>query len=117
IENKEKKERRVKVSESRHNCNYKSIMTEKLPKYLEGKRKRKDKSLIDRYRCESETKGSQYWREVEDRSSRIYLVEEESIFHILKECEETKNELRTEKFIGEEGRGLETMKKIGKTRK
>ncbi|KYM88605.1 hypothetical protein ALC53_03089 [Atta colombica] len=64
-------------------------MTEKLPKDLEGKRKRKDRSLIAKYKCESETKGSLYWRKVEDRSCRVHGK-------------------------GEEGRGLETMKRIDK---
>ena len=60
IENKEKEERRMKINEFRHNCiKYKSIeMTEKLSKGLEGKKKWKDRSLIARYKCESETKGS-----------------------------------------------------------
>ena len=48
IENKEKEDRRIKINKSRYNCNYKRIMTKKLPKYLEGKRKRKDRSLIAR---------------------------------------------------------------------
>jgi len=59
-------------------------MSEKVSKYLEGKRKRKNRNLIARYRCGSETKRSQYWKEVEDRSSRICLIEKESILHILK---------------------------------
>ncbi|KYN40937.1 hypothetical protein ALC56_04633, partial [Trachymyrmex septentrionalis] len=46
IENKEKKDRRVKINESRYNCNYKNITTDKLLKYLKGKRKWKDRSLI-----------------------------------------------------------------------
>lgn len=99
IKNKEKEERRVKINESRCTCiKYKSIMTEKLPKDLEGKRKRKDRSLIAKYKCESETKGSLYGERSKTGVAEC-MVKEESIFHILKECEVT-NELRMEKFRG-----------------
>jgi len=36
IERREKEERRQKVNESRYNSYYKMIITEKIPKYLEG---------------------------------------------------------------------------------
>lgn len=36
--------------------------------------------------------------------------------HVLKECEMTKSEMVIEEFLGEEGKGLEVMKKIGRTR-
>lgn len=42
-------------------------MSEKESKYLEGKRKRKNRNLIARYRYRSETKRSQYQKEVEDK--------------------------------------------------
>jgi len=59
IERREKEERRQKVNESRYNSYYKMIITEKIPKYLEGRKKGKDRSLIARYRCGNETRGSQ----------------------------------------------------------
>ncbi|KYN07529.1 hypothetical protein ALC62_01731 [Cyphomyrmex costatus] len=62
----------------------------------------KDRSLIARFRCENETKGGQYWKQEEKRKCR---------------CEETKSEMRAKEFIGEEGKGLEIMKKIEKARR
>lgn len=38
-------------------------------------------------------------------------------FHILKECEATKNELRIEEFVGEEAKGLKLIKWIEKLRR
>lgn len=38
-------------------------------------------------------------------------------FHILKECEATKNELRIEEFVGEEVKGLKLIKWIEKLRR
>lgn len=87
-------------------------MTEKTPKYLEEK-KMKNRSLITRYKCGNETKGNQHWREEDDRRCRICQRK----FHILKECEATKNELRIEEFVGEEAKGLKLIKWIEKLRR
>lgn len=38
-------------------------------------------------------------------------------FHILKECEATKNELRIEEFVGEKVKGLKLIKWIEKLRR
>jgi len=70
-ERREKEERRQKVNESRYNSYYKRIITENTLKYLEGRKKGKDRCLIARYRCGNETRGSQHWREEEDRKCRI----------------------------------------------
>jgi len=47
---------------------------------------------------------------------RGYRRAEESLFHILKECDAAKNDMSIEEFIEEEGKGLELMKKIKKLR-
>lgn len=39
------------------------------------------------------------------------MLTEENMFYILKECEVTKNEVRIEEFMGEEGKGFELMKR------
>jgi len=44
-------------------------------------------------------------REKKDRRCRICRVAEESVF-LLKECEMTKNEVRIEEFMGEEGKDI-----------
>ncbi|XP_071572662.1 uncharacterized protein [Temnothorax nylanderi] len=67
IERMEKEERRKKIGESRYNEYYRSIITEGVPKYLQGRKKKKARNVIARYRCGNEMKGSQYWREEEDR--------------------------------------------------
>jgi len=69
IEEKEREERQIKINESRYNSKYKEMLTEELPKYLLGKEKKKDRMSTVRYR--SEVKGSQHWREEEDRRCRI----------------------------------------------
>lgn len=43
-----KKEKRQKINESRYNSNYKNIIIDK-PKYLQERRKRKDRGLIAKY--------------------------------------------------------------------
>jgi len=125
MERREKEERRQKINESRYNSYYKMIITEKISKYLEGRRKKKDRRLVVRYRCGNEISGSKHWREKEDRKCRICGEVEENLFYvlfyikyyyILKECEITKNEIPIEEFIGEGGKGLESMKRIERAR-
>lgn len=105
IEERERQERRIKINESRYNRKYKEMLTEELPRYLLGKKKKKDRMLIVRYRCGSEVKSSQHWREEEDRRCRLCQREEENLDHILKECEATKSEIQLEEFLREEGKG------------
>ena len=40
LERRGKEERQIKINESRYNSNYKNIRLEKLPKYLEGKKRK-----------------------------------------------------------------------------
>ncbi|KYN00522.1 hypothetical protein ALC62_08707 [Cyphomyrmex costatus] len=117
IRKREEEERLVKINESRYNSYYKNIKTEGLPKYLKGKRRMKDRSIIARFRCGNELRGGQYWREDEERRCRICYRSEENVIHMLKECTETKSEKQMVEFLGEEGKGIETMKKIDKARK
>lgn len=110
IEERERQKRRIKINESRYNRKYKEMLTEELPRYLLGKKKKKDRMLIVRYRCGSEVKSSQHWREEEDRRCRLCQEEkreEENLDHILKECEATKSEIQLEEFLREEGKGSE----------
>jgi len=50
----EKKEIHQKISQSKHNTNYKMIIKKKFPKHLEGRKKGKDKCIITRYRRNEE---------------------------------------------------------------
>jgi len=108
---KEEEERRKKIKESKYNRIYEGIITEDVPKYLEGKMKKKDRNLIVRYRCGNELREGQYWREIEERICRICGKDEESITHVLKECEATRDDLQIEELLSEEGRGLEVMRR------
>lgn len=113
---KEKEERQKKINESKYNSMYKDIITENLPKYLQGKRKRKDRCLIAIYRCGNEMKGDEYWRQIEDRICRICENEEESITHVLRESQATRNDIQIGEFLSEEGKGLEIMRRIEQER-
>jgi len=57
IEERENEERKRKTEESRYNAIYKKIRTEGVPNYLKGKKSKKDRSRIARYRCGSEMRG------------------------------------------------------------
>lgn len=74
--------------------------------------KKKDRSLIARYRCGNELRGDQYWREIEERTCRVCGRGEESLTHVLKECEATRDNIQSEDFLSEKDRGLEIMRKI-----
>lgn len=91
-------------------------MTEEIPKYLKGRMKTKDRSWIAKFRSGNETRGGQHWREEEERKCRVCWQKEETVDHILKECGTTKSEMEIEEFLGEEGKVLEVMKKIGRIR-
>lgn len=109
------KDKRVKVK-IENNRKYKEMLTEELPRYLLGKKKKK-RMLIVRYRCGSEVKSSQHWREEEDRRCRLCQREEENLDHILKECEATKSEIQLEEFLREVGKDSEVMRWIEKVRR
>ena len=57
IRGKAKEMRRNKIAESKYNNVYKNIKVESVPGYLLGKKKKKDRSLIARYRCGNEMRG------------------------------------------------------------
>ena len=49
--------RKEKTEASRYNTMYKEIITEELPRYLRGRKKKGDRSLVARFRCGNESKG------------------------------------------------------------
>lgn len=55
---------------------------------MKGKKSKKDRSRIARYRCDSELRRGHYWKEKTEREYRICGKVEESLKHVLKECEE-----------------------------
>lgn len=104
IKEKEKEDKRKEIEESKYNKVYKYIVTEEKPEYLRGKKEKKDRNIIPRYRYGNKIKGGigvecsigvecQYWREESKRRCRICGIREESMIHVLRECREIKEEL------------------------
>lgn len=62
ITKKERMERRKKIHKTKYNSYYKLIHTEQLlPEYL--KDRKKERKMIAKFRCKSEMRGGQYWKE------------------------------------------------------
>jgi len=112
----EREGRKNKIRESKYNDGYKEIRTEKIPGYLRGRRKKKERIILARYRCGNEMKGRQYWREEEERKCRICGVEDETIEHVLERCEATKGGTRKEDLLNDEGKGLDVIWGIERSR-
>jgi len=104
IRKKDKEERRKRIEESRYNDSYKNVVTEELPKYLRGRKRKKERIMIARYRCGNEMKGNQHWLKEEDRKCRMCGEEMENIAHVLKECGETRDEISEGEFLKEDGK-------------
>jgi len=116
VKKREREERVRKIRESKYNDVYKEIRTEKIPGYLRGRRKKKERIILARYRCGNEMRGGQYWREVEERKCRICGVEDETIEHVLERCEATKRGMRKEELLNDEGKGLDMIWGIERSR-
>ncbi|XP_029175923.1 nucleolar protein 58-like [Nylanderia fulva] len=116
IARKEEQIRRKGIDESKYNEIYKNIMTEETPTYLRGKRNKKERNMIARYRCGNETKESQHWLEKAERRCRICREGIENMLHILKECEETKDGITLEEFLKKDGKGRDVIKRINRIR-
>lgn len=92
---------------------YKSIRTEEVPAYLKGRKKEaKDNYIIARYRCGNVMKENQHWREEEDKICKVCDKELENMIHVLKKCENTKDKMLIQKYLNEEEKSWEIMKKI-----
>lgn len=78
----------------------------------EGKRK-----LIARFRCGNEMRCSQFWKGKEEEVYRICKNTEESLEHVIRECETTRSRKETEEILGAGGEGLEEVKRIKGARK
>lgn len=92
-------------------------MRDDKPKYLKRNMKDKNRKLIVRYRCGNEVRVKDYWKEEEEKVCRVCKNGEESMWHILRECNWTKRKESLEEVLGEEGRGIEIIKEIERLRK
>lgn len=111
---KKEEKRRKKIEELQYNSEYKNIWTQKIPKYLRGKRGKKERNTTARYRCGNEIRRTQVWRGEQERKCRVCGIGEESVRHVLEECEKTKTEMTAEELLREDGRGKEILWKIEK---
>jgi len=115
VKKREREERIRKIKESKYNDGYKEIRTEKNPGYLRGRRRKKERILLARFRCGNEMRGRQYWREEEERKCRICGEEDETIEHVLERCV-TKRGMRKEDLLNGEGKGLDAIREIERSR-
>ncbi|KAJ3656198.1 hypothetical protein Zmor_015294 [Zophobas morio] len=66
----DKQERRLRISESRCNAEYRKIVKDEVPKYTH-RESRKEKRIMARFRCGNEEKENNFWMDETDRSCRI----------------------------------------------
>lgn len=114
---KEVRERRKRIEESRYNKEYKRIIKEDKPEYLKKRMKMKDRKMVARFRCGNEVREREYWKEEEEKTCRVCRKEKESLWHVIKECEETRQEDELEVVLGEEGQGLRALREIVEKRR
>ncbi|XP_068975997.1 arginine and glutamate-rich protein 1-like [Bombus flavifrons] len=113
----ETEEREKRIRESKYNRYYRNIAKEGLPKYLEGKMKWQDRSMVARFRCGNETRAREHWKEEEERRCRLCKKGEEDLRHIIEECEVTGGARSIAEILEETGEGLAELKVIiGKRR-
>nr|XP_033199428.1 vicilin-like seed storage protein At2g18540 [Bombus vancouverensis nearcticus] len=108
----ETEEREKRIRESKYNRHYRNIAKERLPMYLEGKMKWKDRSIVARFRCSNETSAREHWKEEGERACRLCKKGEEDLKHILEECEITGGARNMVETLNETGEGLAELKAI-----
>lgn len=108
--------RRERIENSTYNKEYKILIKEEKPKYLCKKMKSKDRKTIARFRCGNEVREREHWKEEEEKQCRLCRKEIESLWHVLKECDKTRQEEKIEKVLGEDGQGLKILRLIEKMR-
>lgn len=114
---KEREKRKKKIRESNCSRAYQIIMKEEKPEYLNKKMKKGERILLARCKCGNEMRAGEYWKEEEERACRLCESEEEDMWHILRECRDTKREEGIEEVLQGEGKGIRILKEIDKIRK
>ena len=76
----DKQERRASVSKSRYNADYRKIITETIPKYLD-RESAKEKKIIARFRCGNEERNNKFWVSEGERMCRMCGEGRETIEH------------------------------------
>lgn len=73
--------------------------------------------MIAIFKCGNEARGNHIWREEEMRNCRVCGIERESLEHVVKECEKTKDEMTLEEFLRDDEKGKEVMERISRARR
>ncbi|XP_033176215.1 uncharacterized protein LOC117151551, partial [Bombus impatiens] len=108
----EAEERGKRIRESKYNIHYRNIAKEKLPKYLEGRMKWRDRRILAKFRCGNETKAEEYWKEEGEKRCRLCRRKEEDLRHVIEECEITGGPKDIGKTLNKIGEGLTELKAI-----
>ena len=108
----EERSKRERIRESKYNIHYGNIAKEKLPKYLEGNMKWKDRRILARFRYGNEAKAREHWKEEGEKRCRLCKRNEEDPRHVIEECEITRGPKDTGKVLNETGEGLAELKAI-----
>lgn len=74
--------------------------------------KDRDRKIIARYRCGNDMGGNQHWKGMEEKVCRMCGTKEENLEHVITECIQTKSEELLEVVLGEDGKGIEILRKI-----
>ncbi|XP_071055483.1 uncharacterized protein [Onthophagus taurus] len=113
----QRQERRGQIRESRYNPKYEEIITEGLPKYLSVEGDEEGKRMVARFRCGNEERANRYWMRDDERGCRLCGGEWESLEHLLRECDELREEvIGWKQVLGEGAEGREWMREVVATR-
>jgi len=112
VREKEEGERRKRIKESRYNKEYKKVIKEERPRYLSMEMKMRDKKTLARFRCGNKVREREFWKTEEEKVCRLCNKRGESMWHVFKECERSRQEEEIETVLGEEGQGLKVLKEI-----
>ena len=105
IEEMEGESRRRKIEEAKYNVHYKEIATKERPDYIKRRIRKKERSLLTRFRCGNEARGRQHWREEDDRRCRVCKEEKETIWHVIGRCVAMRSGLGVEEVLRGTGEG------------
>lgn len=112
----QKQEQENKINKSKYNPEYKNIKTLSIPRYLKDENKKK--KLIARYRCGNEENKNKYWKREIDRKCRLCGKQEETIEHLLRDCEKMgKTKATREDILADTGQGLPWMLQVEEERR
>jgi len=117
----QRNERKKKITESRYNRWYKEIKGEGIPEYLKKGWGEKRWRRVARFRLGNEMREGRYWEEEENRLCRLCGAEMETWEHVWERCRRWREEDSSWQevagtILGEDGGGEEWMKEVERER-